>query len=329
MPRNKPAFIRTTLSGAAGLLLLIAAQSCVPRPVVTTSVVPLTSTTSFTYLPDPTHTPTVVVFQATVAPLPTVGPTATPVTYLVQEGDTLIGIAFQHGLTLEELQIVNPGVLPQALQPGQVLVIPSAPAEGGGLLLPAATPAPLNLSPVVCFETPAGSHWCFLEAVNEGAESVENPSALVTLVGSGGSPLVTDVAYSPLNLIPAGSAVPLAVFFPATVSEIAGAGAQVLSAERIPNPESRYLPLVLTQTGVEGGGAQMTISGEVTLQGERAARLVKLVLVLYDAAGQVSGYRELDLPDGLAPGQSVPFRLGANSMAGSVARFRLIAEAQP
>ena len=54
-------------------------------------------------------------------------------TYVVEPGDTLFGIAQQFGLTLEALQRANPDVSAEALQIGQVLIIPGL-AEVAGQL---------------------------------------------------------------------------------------------------------------------------------------------------------------------------------------------------
>ena len=56
---------------------------------------------------------------------PTASPT--PVRYIVQEGDTLFGIALNYGVTLEAIAAANQIADPELIHPGQVLVIPSGP----------------------------------------------------------------------------------------------------------------------------------------------------------------------------------------------------------
>lgn len=51
-------------------------------------------------------------------------PSATS-TYVVKGGDTLEGIARQHGITLNDLQEANPGLDPRRLMPGQELELPA------------------------------------------------------------------------------------------------------------------------------------------------------------------------------------------------------------
>jgi LysM repeat protein len=87
--------------------------------------------------PEPTEAPAEEVLPTdTPAPVPT-EPPVTPTTqslgstYTVQAGDSFASIAAQFGVTIEALAAANQGVDPNALQPGQVLIIPP-PAPAGG-----------------------------------------------------------------------------------------------------------------------------------------------------------------------------------------------------
>lgn len=59
------------------------------------------------------------------------------VKYTVQPGETILGIAHRHGTTLDHLLSLNPGVQPNYVQAGQVVIVPYVP--GGAE--PAPTPA--------------------------------------------------------------------------------------------------------------------------------------------------------------------------------------------
>lgn len=70
--------------------------------------------------------------QAVAAPSPSPLPSPTPpkvVTYTVQQGDTLSGIAQDHDISLEELIGANDLVNPDFLQIGQTLTIPQGETE--------------------------------------------------------------------------------------------------------------------------------------------------------------------------------------------------------
>ncbi|MCS6848116.1 MAG: LysM domain-containing protein [Anaerolineae bacterium] len=100
-----------------------------------------------TATPDPASapaTPTAAPEGAT-APASAAQPAAPvavpPVTYTVKAGDTLLGIALDQNVPLAELLKNNPGVKPEALQIGQVLIIkPGTTAAEAATA--AATPAP-------------------------------------------------------------------------------------------------------------------------------------------------------------------------------------------
>ena len=53
------------------------------------------------------------------------------ITYVVQQGDTLSGIAQKFGVSLADLKAANPQILnPDLIFPGQVVVVPSGPLPG-------------------------------------------------------------------------------------------------------------------------------------------------------------------------------------------------------
>jgi LysM repeat protein len=80
--------------------------------------------------PPLTDTPTVEPAEEPTSTPPPAAPTPTPSslgqTYVVKSGDIPETIAAQFGITVEALLAANPGVNPNNLQVGQVLVIPPA-----------------------------------------------------------------------------------------------------------------------------------------------------------------------------------------------------------
>jgi len=81
--------------------------------------------------------------QSPVSAAAPISPTAAPVqsaavTYTIKSGDTLFGIALDQNVSLEDLQKNNPGVQPEALQLGQVLIIKPGVAVTATVAAPAA-----------------------------------------------------------------------------------------------------------------------------------------------------------------------------------------------
>lgn len=102
-----------------------------PSPTPTAT---LTPTLAPTATPIPTATPT---------PSPT--PTPAPIAYTVLAGDTLLGIAGNFGITLDQLLAANGWTTPPPLRPNMVLVIPppapptpelSGPSDAGDTPMP-------------------------------------------------------------------------------------------------------------------------------------------------------------------------------------------------
>ena len=75
----------------------------------------------------PANPPTVV--QELIRP-PAPTETATPayVPYRIEAGDTLVAIAADQGLTLDELLALNPDIQPELLMVGQEIALPPRPA---------------------------------------------------------------------------------------------------------------------------------------------------------------------------------------------------------
>lgn len=116
--------------------------------------------------PDTSDPATPTTSQQAAAPSPSPLPSPTPpkiVTYTVQQGDTLSGIAQAHDISLEQLIGANDLVNPDFLQIGQTLVIPQGETEDSPV--PVATTNSFDGSP------------------SEGGEGLELP----TLTSSGPS----------------------------------------------------------------------------------------------------------------------------------------------
>ena len=84
---------------------------------------------------------------ATPTSTPQALPTSEPVTYVVQPGDTLSGIAELFGVSVDDIVRANNIADPNSLQVGQELVIPGRPVTPtpggeGGTPAPAGTPTP-------------------------------------------------------------------------------------------------------------------------------------------------------------------------------------------
>ena len=138
-------------------------------------------------------------------------PSPTPMVYKIVEGDTMLAIAFKHGINLEELQAANPDVDPRLLVVGAEIIIPLGDVITSNPVT--ATPIPIQVTDTSCYPAPDGI-WCFVSIKNERSRPLENISANVVLLESSGEFLAEGTAIGAINLLPVDEEIPLIAFIP-------------------------------------------------------------------------------------------------------------------
>ncbi len=264
----------------------------------------------------PTDTPT---------PTATPAPTPTPIVYVVQPGDTLLGIALRYGVTVADLQQVNGILNPLALQIGQELIIPFA-GPKSNTLLPTPTPLPVTVSGVEIYETSVGSLWALGEVVNSGAEALENVQVRVTLLDGAGQILAAGESFTALDIVLPKSKSPFGLLFMSPPGRYAGFQAVVVRAESSMEPGGRYAHLTVTEAHGGTDGWQFRVTGVVRNNDRRPATDVKVVVTTYDAQGQVTGYRQQALGGTLAAGAQAEFSISFAPNEGSPMSYSVAAE---
>ena len=282
-----------------------------PTPVATVHVElpPLT--------PRPTSTPA----PSTPAPTSPPTPTPTPVIYTVQAGDNLIGIAKEYGVSVEALQEANAILDPERLQIGQELVIPREdhnPEEP-----PTSTPIPLpfEVKSLGFYETPAGSLWCLGEVDNTSGQDIERVQVEASLYNEGDKVLAAESAFVGLEMVPQGSKVPFAILFANPPASFAKYQAIALSGDPMTYLGNRYLDLAVTEQQGESEGHYFAVEGQVQNTGQANAETVTVLVTAYDAQGRVTGFRQADLEDAPAVGESSPFQVNLLPFGGAVVSY--------
>jgi LysM repeat protein len=284
----------------------------------------LTSTQSPTFLAGITRTPEGLVTAE--APLPS----PTPFTYTVQRGDTIGSIALKFGVSMDDLQAANPDVSPNAMSVGQVINIPSNPANPSGEATP--TPVPFNVQQIECYPTADKAMWCFVLVHNDFSDFVENVSAQVTLVDADKTMLASQTALLPLNLLPPNTSLPLTVVFPPEIPVDAKPQVQILTAIRLLPDDERYLPATINNTLVQvnADGQSAQVRGVVLLYGDtKQASQVWVAGTAYNDLGSVIGVRRWESKASLEPGGSLPFEFMISSLGGEITRVEFAVEARP
>lgn len=290
-------------------LLCLASGCSRPADVPTPTPGPLA-----VLLPTPTPRSTRLLIQQTPLPTFTPAPTPTPVIHIVQPGETLIDIAAQYHITLDALQAANGVLKPETLQIGQALIIPIGSGQpiisDSGLLLPTPAPVPVALQGTALYETPSGSVWVLGEVLNSSGTSLENTEVRVALLDASSMEMAAGMAFTALEVIPAGGTSPFGVLFTSPPVGVASFAVTVIRAEPSPEPGNRYVPIAVTSQESALDGLLFTVRGSIKNQGSFGASGVNLVLTTYDPSGHVTGYRQEKVGDGkLAPGGVAEFQI--------------------
>jgi len=260
--------------------------------------------------------------QDEVLPLETVGPSPTPLTHVIVEGNTLLSIAIRYGVELADLLLANPEVNPRLLIVGESLNIPRSGAQGP---IPTATPVPIVLSPVACYGSKADGLTCLLTALVSGDIAVEGVVALVTLVDSDGQPFATEAAYGSTNLVIPGQRLPLIASFGPQSRQFAIASSVVISALNASEQDRRYaaLDLQVDSTSISPDGQSARAIGSVELSGEKRVGL-RLVILALGEDGVPVGVRTWEAPD---DGSSFEFDITVFSLGPPIEDLEIISEA--
>ena len=324
---NLPAVTRIRLVAALAAVLLLQG-GCAPvssesgQPTATLRPLRLASATATRGQ----HTPT-------VRPLPTAGPSPTPFSHIVAAKETLLSIASRYGLTLDALQVANPGINPRLLSIGQVLVIPGPEGTPDPLAAAVATPVPLALSGVRCFRLVTGTTTCLLAARSAATRPpVEGMVALVTLLDASGRPVATRPAYPVLNRIEPGGTLVLVADFPSDVGSWTQAEAGLDTAFEADPADGRFIDLVVTRATQDPASdrGSWRVTGEARLAGAPASgeARVTIVLAALDGAGDVVGYTIWEPAAAFSATEGTPFDITVYSLGPAIAETVLLTEAQ-
>jgi hypothetical protein len=167
---------------------------------------------------------------------------------------------------------------------------------------------------------------------NPQTEPVENITGQITLFDPNAGLLDSIDALIPLNILPAGAALPIVAFFPSRPSQIFAAQLDIATAFLLAPGDLRYLPArvdnLLTQISSNGLSAQ--VSGRVFLpESNPPATEIWLAGIAYNEDGQVTGFRRWQSSTLLEPGQSQTFAFAVYGLDGFIDRIEVITEARP
>jgi len=257
-----------------------------------------------------TLTPNVIII------LETPPPSSTPATYVIQSGDTISQLAEKFKISQDALRAANPDLQPNSLTIGETILIPDPAASFAAASTP--TPVPAPVTQAVCHPSADSGVWCFALVQNNTGGILENVSAQITLLDSNGAAIASQIAFTPLDIIPTNSPMPVYVFFPNTTPADVTPQVQILTA--LQASTGRYLPAAINNSlaQINWNGKTAQLSGQVYLPSEsQAATQTWIAAVAYDKYGTVVGVRRWE-GEAIQPGASIDFNFAVSSLGGDI-----------
>jgi hypothetical protein len=166
------------------------------------------------------------------------------------------------------------------------------------------------------------------EVVNPGSASLENTQVRAALLDGSGAESAVGMAFTALDVIPAGGKSPFGVLFQTPPGGVASFVVTVIRAESSPEPGNRYTPIAVASQESVLDGLLFTVRGSIVNQGGFNAEDVKVVLTAYDASGRVTGYRQETVGAGTLPAGGVAeFQIAiAPAVRGLPANYSVVSE---
>ena len=295
------------------------------RVLTSPTVTPMAAVTvapTDTPWPTATRRATFTPVPATPSATPEPTFTPTPVIYAIKQGDTLIPIARQFGVTVQEIIDANGIADPRRLRIGQEIIIPVRPVESGPTVVPTPTPVDLQIQGLAFHRTPVESLWCLGEVLNISGQPAEEVQVRVSLHDAQGRLLEWGTAFTEIDIVPDGGRAPFAIRFAGSPASFAQYQTQVLRGVPSTHLGPRYPDLeVIEEHGGWLDDNNYRVRGQVLNSGQYDAEKVALIITLYDDEAHVVGARTVEIQaEVFLAGAVAPFEVELTPM-GSVGRY--------
>jgi len=309
----------------SGILLFIILSACSGvegenTPLATTT---LRSVSSYT----PTSKP-----ASSLSPIGTpipAGPTPTPFVHIIQQGETLLEIAFRYGVQFDDIVLVNPQIDPNLLRIGEEIRIPGSDGEPVEILLPTPTPIPVQIKTLDCHESPTLAFICMVSITNYEEFMIAGVAAHITLHDWDGQVLDNQIVYAPLNQIPTGQEIPLIAIFDRKPSGYSDFHVDLLSAVQVADliDELPEIDVVDTQTIYKAAKTLAEVSGTLSIVAHEGDELlVRVVGVVFDAKGEPIGMNVWEERIDSANNEEIEYRFSIFSLGPEIAGISIYPE---
>lgn len=256
--------------------------------------------------------PTIEVIQQTPTPLPTATatPTATPIVYVIEAGDTLLGVAIDNQTTVEEIQSLNPNVRPELLSIGQEIALPPPATPVFGNDRPTPLPIQIQVGSASLFPDGAGGLWVVGEVENSADYFLENLRLEIILYGEGGLVVGRMETWTASELIAPNSTSVFGLFFPQKPEGNLQVEIQAIRGftfAQLPEDDSRYFGLTADEPQLDFDQEAFAISGNIANVGNQIATDIILLVATYDFDGRLTGFAQFSPFETLAIGEEASY----------------------
>jgi LysM repeat protein len=247
--------------------------------------------------------------------------------YTVVQNDTMLAIASQFGITLDELQVANPEVSPNFLSIGTQLVIPLSFDEEETA---AEQLLPIEEGEIECFQVRSGGLWCYWLVGNTLDHPVENITAIIRLYDGLGQQVASKAAVPLLNILENGAQTPITVFFEPPVPSWQLAQGQLQSVVAANQFSERYLSGSFegVNVSITPDGLQADTSGTLLLTSGQLPEYVWVLAVAYDAQDAVVGVRRWEASEDQLTDNTPTFSFQVFSLGRPIDHVELLYEAR-
>lgn len=239
--------------------------------------------------------------------IPTQSPTATPVRYTVQAGDTWDAVAFRFGIEPALLQAANPAAAGRSLTPGQqIMIIHPTFNQRGSPVIPTRTPPAVRLPLPICYAAPTSGIICYGELEHALAQPLERVVIRLFLFDQQGLILAEGDTSVEQSIIIADLPAPYRIQFEADWRAYSGVWAMLVSADPAPPPGIRVsLPTVEDTTVIQEAERRYLVMATLTNRETQPVYQVRVIVLLHDDQGNLAGYRVLTAADRLDAGETL------------------------
>ncbi len=302
-------------SGAIILLLLFIAACSdaaletgkpTSSPVITPTDIPIIDL-KITIKP----TATLVETNILALPIPTytLDPTPTYLSYVIISGDTLVDIAARLGVSVTDIEAVNPGIKAELLSVGQEINLPPIEAK-----TPEAPPGDeLDLGPglevlgLANYVATVGDLWVLGSVKNNSSVPLGSVKVDITISSRNGLILASQDVLTQPDIIFPGELSAFAAFFENHLSEDVFVKASIRNQRLDIDPRFLSMDLNLEESNVSSEGMLITYHGSVVNSGSESLGDIVVLAIFLDEMNEVIGFRLTEIGKTLAPGEGTTF----------------------